>query len=814
MTHKETTMLLLITPALMLICSSLAAEEPTSFFSKARPVWLEGRETEMNVFAGFRSVFENPGASSARVRITASTLYRLHINGAFIGHGPARGPHGHYRVDEWEVSEFLHDGDNIVALEVAGYNSNSYYVLDQPSFLQTEVVVDGTVIAATSATDGDFQGFPLPERLQKVQRYSFQRPFIEVYRLNPGYDAWRNDASMQIQAASLVETEPKSLLHRGVPYPHPDVQPVVQHLSSGTFEAGERGRPFRDRSLVNISEKLKGYPLRELEIVVSDLLSRLHTRSIKPVGKTADANTLFPLETGQFHVADLGVNLSGFIRLNVSCTEPTRLVVTFDETETDLDVDWRRLGCVNALLFDLEPGEYALEAFEPHTLRFMKLMAVSGACTVTGAGMRLYEHPGAVRAGFQSADEKLNRIFEAGRTTFAQNSVDIFMDCPHRERAGWLCDSFFTARAALSLTGRVDVEHNFLENYLLPERFEHLPEGMLPMCYPADHYDGVFIPNWALWFVIQLGEYASRDARPELIAGLRPRIEALFDYFSGFENEDGLLEKLESWVFVEWSAANSFVQDVNYPSNMLYTAALKTAAALYDVPAWQEKAQTIQDTIRAQALADVFFVDNAMRNDTELTPTGNMTEVCQYFAFYFGVAKPDTDPELWRILLDEFGPHRQEQGLYPEVHPANAFIGNMLRFELLSRAGRADQILQEMADYLMYMVERTGTLWENQQDHASLNHGFASHAVVTLYRDILGVAEVDSLKRRVHIQLNPLALAWCSGRIPAGDEEITVQWRQDTETITLFVDAPQGYAVNVDNNTGRELIRQERPLTD
>ena len=40
---------------------------------------------------------------------------------------------------------------------------------------------------------------------------------------------------------------------------------------------------------------------------------------------------------------------------------------------------------------------------------------------------------------------------------------------------------------------------------------------------------------------------------------------ALFDYFERFRNEDGLLEKLESWVFVEWSKANHFVQDVNYP---------------------------------------------------------------------------------------------------------------------------------------------------------------------------------------------------------------------------------------------------------
>ena len=55
-------------------------------------------------------------------------------------------------------------------------------------------------------------------------------------------------------------------------------------------------------------------------------------------------------------------------------------------------------------------------------------------------------------------------------------------------------------------------------------RFEFLPEGMLPMCYPADHNDGVFIPNWALWFVVQLEEYAQRN-------GDRDMVDAVFVQF-------------------------------------------------------------------------------------------------------------------------------------------------------------------------------------------------------------------------------------------------------------------------------------------
>jgi alpha-L-rhamnosidase len=45
------------------------------------------------------------------------------------------------------------------------------------------------------------------------------------------------------------------------------------------------------------------------------------------------------------------------------------------------------------------------------------------------------------------------------------------------------------------------------------------------------------------------------------VDALRPRVLHLLDYFKKFRNEDGLLEKLDGWVFVEWSDANRFVQE-------------------------------------------------------------------------------------------------------------------------------------------------------------------------------------------------------------------------------------------------------------
>ena len=270
-----------------------------------------------------------------------------------------------------------------------------------------------------------------------------------------------------------------------------------------------------------------------------------------------------------------------------------------------------------------------------------------------------------------------------------------------------------------------------------------------------------------MWFVIELEEYLARSGDRILIDQLRPRVMALLEFFKAFLNSDGLLEKLEGWVFVEWSRANDLVQDVNYPSNMLYAAMLDVASRLYDIAELAATASKTRDTIRAQSYDGEFFVDNAIRQDGVLQVTRNRTEVCQYYAFFFGVASPETHPELWRKLAQEFGPRRAQTGLHSEIYPANAFIGNYLRMELLSRYGLASQIVAESRDYFFKMAETTGTLWEHDLPQASCNHGFASHMAHVFLRDVLGLRSVDALAKKVVARLSEVPLDWCQARIPS-----------------------------------------------
>jgi alpha-L-rhamnosidase len=262
-----------------------------------------------------------------------------------------------------------------------------------------------------------------------------------------------------------------------------------------------------------------------------------------------------------------------------------------------------------------------------------------------------------------------------------------------------------------------------------------------------------------------------------------------------FQNEDGLLENLNGKLFVEWSDANKYREGVNYPTNMLYAAMLASAGRLYREKSWEQTAKMLQAKIRHQSFDGNFFVDNALRQNGKLETTRNRTEICQYYAFYFGTVTTESHAELWRILRQEFGPQRGLSHVYPEISPANALNGNVLRLELLSRSGCAAQLLRESKDYLLYMAESTGTLWEHMSPRASLDHAFNSHIVNVLYRDALGIYSVDTIAKQIELRFSETSLDWCDGSVPTPEGEIMLNWVRVGRSIQYRCNVPTGYSV-------------------
>jgi alpha-L-rhamnosidase len=235
-----------------------------------------------------------------------------------------------------------------------------------------------------------------------------------------------------------------------------------------------------------------------------------------------------------------------------------------------------------------------------------------------------------------------------------------------------------------------------------------------------------------MWYVIEAEEYINKrnqNADRELF---RKSIESFLNFLEKYENQDGMLEDLPGWNFVEWSDANKWTQNVNYPTNFLYAGALRSAYRLFGDKKLLEKAEKISSVTKKLSFDGTLFTDNAVRINGVLKNTMNTSEACQYYALLFGDVDIDA-PEyesLKKFIKNGFSSIPTDGRKFV---PVNAFIGLYLRISVLLKLGYYRILIDEAESFFGGMVEKTGTLWEYRQMKGSLDHGFASFVLPAIY---------------------------------------------------------------------------------
>ena len=766
-----------------------------SFAACAGSVWVAGAEKEMNAFYGFSATFDAAEGEKPVLRLSAGAIARVWVNGRFAGYGPARAPEGYMRIDEWPLGSFVKEGRNIVAIEVSNPAINTFYLPEQRGFLFAEVVSGGRTLAATGR---DFRAMRLP-RTVKTSRFSYQREFAEFYEVTPESYAWRTNGVAD-SGLPLVDVAPSRTLKRGAPYP--------TFAFDGTFRPALRtvlrrdpARETKKRTCVENAGKgtLKGFRREDLDVNFSYAIQSLVADKISPVADDAPALTLKGLEGVVFE----GVrNTAGFPKIEVRCISPTTVWLVMDELAgpDGLPDPVRYFNCFNACGWRLEkPGRYTLECFQPYGLKCGHVIVDGGEAQVLGFDVRTYVNPDVSRASFRCSDPALEKVFAAAAQSLACNAVDVFTDCPGRERGAYFGDTVFTGRGADVLLGDTLMERTQFENYALAPRFADVPEGLIPMLYPADTtlLEPHWIPNFCMWAVIQLADYVRRSGDTSMAAAFRAKAEGVLVWFRKSRNADGLLENLPGWVFIEWSDAAKFTKGINYPTNMLYVRFLDAFAELYGRADCRDEAEALRGTIRRLSWNGEWFRDHSVRGTDGLLSTPNdCTEVCQYLAFFSGVATPERNPVLWKRLVEEMGPMRKADA-YPAIHGSNMLFGYSLRFVLLSETGGfSARVLDEIRHCYLPMAEKTGTLWEAVSSEGySCCHGFPSMAAWLLVRDALGVKSIDRKSKTLSMaSVSELPLDWCAGKIPVSStESIGVSWRKTGGKPSVQLDLPPGW---------------------
>lgn len=700
-----------------------------SEFIKACPVWEKEKETEMNYELSFRLICKK--SEEILLKIATSCNYRIWVNGVFVAFGPARAAKGIYKVDTIDLQSWMVNAENVIVIDASAANINNFYVLEQPAFVTAEVISEGKCIAWTG-THGNIACYHTNARVQKTQKYTVQRTFTEVWRYCEKLKKFYRepDFSMEMSNIRLCELEAAAdgvYVKRDIRYPNYVWSEACKVVESGKIDFDQKCEKIcRPSAYVNIGKNMKGFYPEELEEKLSDEVQNF----VSYDKKKGIFSNIGKIENG-YVILEQSFDMSGFIKIKVECKKSCVIYILFDEVLTDGDVDFLRMTTCSCVKYYLDKGTYELQTFEPYTMKYLKII-VKGEAKLEYAGVMQYKHEAPLFKVKLPSDTLLEKIYQAAVETYQANAVDNYYDCPSRERAGWLCDSFFMGRAEKTLTGESVLEKAFLENFIKAETFPNIPEGMLPMCYPADFGDGNFIPQWAMWYVLELEEYYDRSGDKTLVESAKTRIYRLLTYFEKFVNKNGLLENLDGWNFVEWSKANDWIDGVSFPTNMLYAKMLQAAGNLYQDKILLEKSSIVKEIVRERSYNGEFFTDHELVEKDGYKNPQHCSEVCQYYAFFTETATPKDYPKLWNTLLEEFGPKRAETGKYQEIAESAPFIGNYLRLEILYCEKKYDILIENIKTYFADMAQQTGTIWEAYHHGNSRCHGFASHLVYWL----------------------------------------------------------------------------------
>lgn len=756
------------------------SEDYTMKFDAAKAIFIKNKRDLMNFQAGFKCTFEADCSKEYTLKITGATLYAIYLNNEFIFYGPARAPYGYLRVDE--VPLRVKPGENTVCISVAGLNCGSFYTRNMKSFVQAEILENDSVVAYTGR---DFKGISLDGiKERKVYRYSYQRAFTEVWTLDNA-SALTNWMTEEFEGEDLVECwHEEELLPRGFLLPVFNMDTSAKEFQHGAFLPKDDFNSYANKRFL---KNHFTFPFGEIKHKVMEAVHG----DFKP-----DRNREMTQDRYAFYRLD-HVN-AGFITTKLLAKEDSEVYILFSERLKNGVVDSGIYNWVsiNVIKYDLKKNEipYDLQSFECNSLQYIGILVRKGDIEVQEVGLREYSYPAYENLTLECEDKKLVDIFNAARESFRQNTVDTFMDCPGRERAGWLCDTYFTGKASLFFTGDAKAEELYLKNFVLAKEFPGLPKGMLPSIYPGE-VNCNYITQWAMWYAIELADYIEYSGDDKEY--FRQTIYDLLAYFAKYENEKHLLVKLEGQ-FIEWSQANDFVKevDISYPGNMVYYLMLQRMGTLYEDEELLQKASILKEAIAEGAFDGEYFVDGAnIAEDGSWVRSELISEASQSYAVFTGIA--DEKDEKYQKFFEQFyhvlGLKRKQQSIMPEIAFSSGFIGLTLRMISLLELGKIEQLMEEIKGYYGPMADQNGTLWEMDVDHCiSLNHGYNSYAAIMIVRGLTGLEHWNPADRKLVIKPRKALMDY---KVTLGTEFGDIVFKAEGDKVK--VSAPAEYEVVV-----------------
>lgn len=667
-----------------------------------------------------RSVQLNAKPSRYVVRVSADNRFILYVNGHRVGDGPARGDLAHWRYETFDIAEYLTAGSNFVTATV--WNFGIYapvaQITDRAAFL---VQGDGPLEAAINTpTDWlveiESGQVPVPRKPEGFFAYMAQGPGEEIDAAK--YDWNWNDpkaaGSSWIAAAS----------------------PMRENIYPTAARAGLSGQTV-DNYWQLVPDELPhmAYSPTPVGVVV---------RTDAPSAERFPAEAVTVAANSHVHLLlDRKTLVTGYPQLTVSGGAGSKIRLTYAEALYDAkqqkgdrdEVGNRQaLGVHDGLLPD--GGEN--RTFEPlwwRTWRYLDLDIQTGAAPLTLDSLKaeFTAYPFEQRASFNGEDSDLAKIWEISWRTARLDAHETYMDTPYYEQLQYVGDTRIQALISYTVAG----DDRLAKQALSAFDDSRMPNGLTQSRYPTSQPQ--IIPTFSLLWIGMLHDYWMYRPDPapvkEHVAGMRTVLE----WFSQYEQPDGLLTKLPWWSFVDWVSTGELP---NYDANgesctttLQYLGALQDAAEMEralgdsDIAAREtQRAQHVRSGLAGKCWdpGRKLMADNPGKK--------NFSQQTNVLGVLFDVVPRDEQKGVLKQVMDI------EPGTAPGGILSCSYYFRFYLARALDHAGMANDYLASLKPWRELLPLHFSTWPETPGETRSDSHAWSAHPDYDLLTLVAGIA--------------------------------------------------------------------------
>lgn len=522
----------------------------------ARWIWDTANIDTPNIYYYFRKSFNlTEPPSEAHLYVTADTSYKLFINGQFVGRGaPQSQPFFQY-YDNHEVSKFLKNDTNCIAVIVNHVGNQP----DTRGGLLLELTdEDGKKVVGT---DGSWKLKQAQAWKQDTQYFFMNKafPYQEFFDANKEPEGWKeiafNDGSWA--DASVVSggrsrssaVMPWSrLVPRDIPFMHEEkVHPVAVERIEESLDLHNRSRS-NDLApgLSMVGNEIKYCRVESADALCSDS------------GKTIVQSSLnhLDLDFDGIYAPAIILDFAKVVtaRTQLAITAPAGCCIEIGYAERLIDGHFNiALECEFANRYITKEGKQVFESFWWYSFRYMKIRfrKCFEPVTIHSLQANTTTYPFEEKGGFSSTDETLNGVFEISRRTVRLCSNECLMDTPWREQAQWLGDvALVTVPAIHACFGDTALIGKFLRQ---AAENRHQTGMLSNISNSLNHNWQGSIPDYSLWWIKGLLDQYQYTGEERWIHNYYPQASGIILAHMNYLNENGLIENMPYWVFIDWA---------------------------------------------------------------------------------------------------------------------------------------------------------------------------------------------------------------------------------------------------------------------